>query len=169
MLSDVHCIHCTLKGKKEITNDLETEITEKNVNAENSKYGAIKVKPKFVWREEERMKFVNNLNTGSIAAVLTALDNTGEVDINDLCSHVVNIMEESAMKCGFKIEPNDTKRKHCTQSKPWYNETCKEKRKVYTRARNHYMNARNNPNQEYMKRACKDYKKELRKAAANIK
>ena len=84
------------------------------------------------------------------------------MNINETCTEIVNIIKDSAKKCDLVLKKEKKGRNRSEKtSKTWYNDSCREKRKVYNRARNRYLRVKTDLNKEDMQRPCKDYKKTL--------
>ncbi len=153
MLSDVHCA-------------TELQLLFHGLDKNQCKYKSVPdSNVKYVWKNEEQNNYPKKMDLDKVKNVLEMLDK--DVDIDVICSNIVNIFKDAADASGLvrNISLDKPKRKN----KSWYNAECRNKRKVYCKARNHYMREKNELSKNDMKKACNEYKKEIRKAVKEEK
>ena len=164
-LSDVHC---ALEMVLKTSDNMPEQNVRSQCNVEKQvQEDAESVCMKYKWEKDKESNFVKEFSTEEVEKLLRRMDSSENVTvcINSVCDEIVQMFKKKVEKCGmvvkYKTKEIEESHKKC---KEWYNEECKKKRKLYNRARNRYLRIKSELNREDMKRACKEYKKEIRKA-----
>ena len=127
------------------------------------------------WDKSKKNDFTRSLDNDKIKNLETRLDNMlanssaiSKDNINEVIAEVKDILLNSARSLGMvknrkkkKLSGNTIKRNF---DKPWFDYSCKIKRKQYSRARHRLKkNKENTQLKEYVKQLAKDYKRHVRK------
>ena len=125
------------------------------------------------WSSNKVEHFKETVNKSKIKDVEDMLSNfqsgeSGELnqgDIDNVVNSIGNIFTECASDLGIMKKVNG-KRRNCRKSnnKPWYNEECETKRRLYLHARNKYASSKLDTDRVEMKRLNKQYKMCLKQA-----
>ena len=163
-LSDTHNALClSLKVLNKPGYIIAEEMTTQNIVNENDVY--------IRWSSDKVEDLRNAINLNRIEDVMKYLNDIDndvvhqdvlDTIIDDICS----VFSDSAKDTGimkFKKNVKYKKRRIC-ENKPWYNEECEVKRKLYFAARNNYSVDKSERSRHIMVNLNKDYKKCLKRA-----
>ena len=164
-------VHCPINIVFDISHNLKNEQNNTCVNKENiSNSTSIK------WdasKTEELINCIQDDRINSLHSNLNALlSNIEKVDINDIdriVTETSSLMTESASKVNIikdkKMHSRHRKKKY---NQPWFNSDCREKRKIFLRAKRKDFKGNMNLNIKLeRKRAAKNYKYIIKKSVRN--
>ncbi|CAH1790665.1 unnamed protein product, partial [Owenia fusiformis] len=152
--SDVHCfLNLTVKSTSDNFNESDRDdIT----NEKNS--------CKFIWKQEEAQTFSQNLDFRKIDEITSLLQDEGS-SVEGINVKLKECILDAAISWNLKKSFKVNHENNATEIKnKWFDNSCKNKRKIYNSAKNRYMRTRNMLDKEDMIRKNKQYKKQRIKA-----
>ena len=90
-------------------------------------------------------------------------------DINAIMSEIEGIFKTTRNNTFAKQKKQHFNDKTSTNSKPWFNNHCRQARKKYHLARRIYIMNKTHPNQEELLATSRNYKREINKIITNYK
>ncbi len=118
------------------------------------------------WDATKTQQFTQNIDMNKIVGIQEQL-RADNVDLNVVCDQLCDVLTTSAANTmGTYVVRNNEKRK---DQKAWFNATCKTQRKVYRRARNHYLATKTLLAKADMTRVSRQYKNTMRTAQLQYK
>ena len=88
-------------------------------------------------------------------------------DINDMFNDAAHCL--GMFRSGHTTSGCSRSRVRSEHHKNWYNQECKNKRKIFLKHKNKYRRLRNNNNLQQLRQTGKDYKNEINKAVRKYK
>ncbi|CAG2251763.1 unnamed protein product [Mytilus edulis] len=159
LFSDVH---------KRIHVKLTTEVT--TIEKEKSSHKRKTIK----WIEKDKHKFIENIrkNEEKVLDLCNEIESSKKDnhDINRVITSLTNFYSQAAKDSfGTFANKNPIKKNHGAKNrnKPWFNKSCKLKRKQFHSAKYKYNKQKSINNKNSLKRASKEYKKEINKCFQN--
>jgi hypothetical protein len=123
------------------------------------------------WNNEKKTEFIEHMSvneTDSIRNIEVMIDelhvkqNILQSDIDIVVKNLCDLFSKSSSYVFGTV--NKKPRNRNSSNKPWYNANCKTKRKIFHRCRRIYGHVKNQVNKNAMKRASKEYKREMSKS-----
>jgi hypothetical protein len=121
---------------------------------------------RYHWNDEKRDAFTRSLDENEVQQINIGLDN-GSLNVEAAAEKLSSLFERSA---NASLRP---KRRH-TQGRrgahnSWFDDVCRDKRKLYHKAKSVYMKQRSEEQERVLRRSSKEYKKAISKAKAKSK
>jgi hypothetical protein len=131
------------------------------------------LKNKVKWSKEDKASFKENIDTGAVNNLIEELDSYKSDTIcqgiiDELACKIKSIFHISATKSNIMKQCKGKRQWNRKNTrKPWYNDRCEEKRKLFFEAKNNCKVNRTEENDMILKDCSKLYKKELKSAYYN--
>ena len=130
----------------------------------------VSTEEKTVWSTNMKCDFVKNICVESIIDIekhiemLNDIDNLTQENVDDVVNMISLVFDGSARKCKMKKKCYGNIRLYTrnNENKPWFSKDCEVKRKEYFNAKNKFRNNNSIYALNKMKKASKNYKKQLK-------
>ncbi|KAK6185732.1 hypothetical protein SNE40_007900 [Patella caerulea] len=167
LLSDKHCpVQWSLK----CVNRTETQTTDDDGDGKN----LFRLKTK--WCVTKREAFLNSIDLNELNRISALLQNEdlsiwNQESIDLIVNSIQKTFQDSALSCGISksYRPNSDKSncKRQLSNKPWFNNTCESKRKIFFQAKNKFKRSKSDEDRQKLQNASSSYKRQLKAEYTN--